>query len=462
VADTGATKFISSQTADFLDIDYGSKVWLTGVGSNSENSNNSDPDAVCIPEDLFKRTNKVNNKVKNGNKASAVYGFYGTLKTNVWGLTTGIFFAELPVARLISVSECCTLGWSFGFGKDGGEATNEYTGQVVPVALKDGLYRLDCTNFVVPPACAFLGADVPEEELDSFECVEVEEEAGGIEAESKVNEAETKENAEKTGAEEKPKRTARISALERHRRMGHLWFPGQKLKVPCLECLRAKTGAGKKSGPKVKSSQHRQRMPLASYSVDYYGPFPVESLSGKVILFGGICEYSGDAFVRALTARNEAGDVLVEQGKAVNAGTNRQIVRHFRSDNDSALLSESVKKLLEDANLEHSFGVPYCSTQNPVVERFWRTLGDAMRACMVHCDPRLWDFCASDTIHAWQRRPKQKEGHPLHGLAPNAVKKSLRSVAASLCGSSLYPQLRLKTFCILACAYSSQPTELPK
>ena len=211
IADSGATVFCSRERGDFSSI-TDRRVRLKGIAAAAE----------------------------------APVAFYGTLKTNLWGLKHGVYYEHLPLRRVISVAQCTRAGWRFELGA--GESAAFREDEKIDVREENGLYSVpfergelfrSANADALPEAVFNLGAE-------PGDCVAVCGEAGGGAAGTKK------------------------LALALHKARGHFGPHHGR----CAQCLEAKSGAGKASAPKTLDGAYRQKFPMGSMSLDFYGPFP--------------------------------------------------------------------------------------------------------------------------------------------------------------------------------------------
>ena len=71
-----------------------------------------------------------------------------------------------------------------------------------------------------------------------------------------------------------------------------------------------------------------------------------------------------------------------------------KVVHAIRTDNDTVFRSREWGLMLEKLDVKEVHSVPYTPQMNGCVERFMRTLGEALRANLNGVDKRLYCYAA--------------------------------------------------------------------
>lgn len=193
-------------------------------------------------------------------------------------------------------------------------------------------------------------------------------------------------------------------ALSMHRRFGHFYIPG--LCVDCPECSLSKT---KDCGPKHQSERPIYTVPKAfldQVDWDFCGPFETASIDGNRWILSGVDVYTKWVETFTLGYKSECADALERFCRRVG----QPLV--CRSDNAPEFKGEKSKWRVfcndQKPKIRYDYSAPYEPQENGVVERWNRTMGDAIRANLQGVDPRLWDYCAKYCSYVWVRVPRRK------------------------------------------------------
>ena len=84
-----------------------------------------------------------------------------------------------------------------------------------------------------------------------------------------------------------------------------------------------------------------------------------------------------------------------------------KVVWFLRRDNEPVLSSESMTHTLQSLRVADAPMTPHSPECNGTVERFMRSLWDAVRSILAGgVDPVLWDYAAEFAGDTWDRLPK--------------------------------------------------------
>ena len=214
-------------------------------------------------------------------------------------------------------------------------------------------------------------------------------------------------------------------ALALHRAAGHMYVPG--VSVQCEDCLATK--GGRTGHAQHRDAGHVPEQPLQQLNLDFYGKL-TPSFDNNVFCLVIICDISSFVWIYPIKTKDAVVDTVrklicdLRASDGVNLAD--KVVKVVRCDNEPVLRSESYRSMLSGLAVHEAHSTPYAPSQNGVVERFMRTLGENLRANMRGVDPRLWDHCARYLSFVWNRIPKIKYARAPHfnGLAPIDAKNS--------------------------------------
>ena len=404
VLDSGASCCVSAELSDFANIDWHAKIPLRGLSAQS-------------------------------------VGYMGVLNPNALGLREAVYFPALPVRRLLSLSKLCGIGWAVTFSEKGATGKNAQTGQSFEVGMVRGLYEGDVGDFRSGTAAE----NHPEHALLA--------EAENSSTARTPLPAPPRENefwhgnfvflnpdppfylSEDAAAAEQCWLTRPSTDHDRHQRNMHLSHPLiRHTSTHCCERQAGKSGTGKSRGPDYKPAEVRALLPLQKLQCDYYGTFAATSLAKNTILFAAICEISGFCWTALLRAKSDAAGELRRFVEKMNRPNRSPLIDSIRSDNEPVLLGREFQKMVrETLGLDHTSGPPYHPTSNSTIERFFRTLGDALRAALVGVDPRTWDYASEHFGWLFNRRPRTGDGE-FQRIQPVALMRALVSLRAGKLG----------------------------
>lgn len=336
----------------------------------------------------------VSGKVNGGRPV----GYLGEMKENRLGIRPAVYYPHLPVKRIVGTKILNSLLW--GIHLLPGEGTSHIQSYLDPA---DIMYLTEGERGL--PALM-----------------------GPLFGKRKIAKRQLQFGVLQRGGEKKTEQNpdahtlvAATNKLQRHRRRAHLHIPGEK--VRCGECDAAK---GEKIGSQEvrPPAEHPQHGPLSQCNVDFYGPMPLESVRGNKLLFVVICDAIPFVWVFGVRRRSECVSImknLIGSVRALDGKTlTDKIIYAVRSDNDSVFRSAEWDRELRKLGVEPMHSVPYNPTQNGVVERFMRTLGQNLRACLFFVDKRL--FCYAGEFIAWTWNRTERAMYPrfpeLNGKAP--------------------------------------------
>lgn len=191
------------------------------------------------------------------------------------------------------------------------------------------------------------------------------------------------------------------------------WFPKmtrfiKKYVGSCLECAYGKGEYGKPSGelhPIPKPST-----PMETVHIDHLGPFSRTTKGYQYVLM------IVDSFTKFLIARptrtiNSVETVTVLRDMFSLFGFPKKII----SDRNLAFTSRVFKEFATNYNIRHTLNAIACPRANGQVERYNRTLLDAMRTRTK--DPNMWTECLPDVIWGINNTINESLGyHPFEVL----------------------------------------------
>ena len=285
ILDSGCSTHISGLKSDFFELDSEPTIRITGVDGD------------------------VN--------AGKPVGIVGKMWPNNLGIQHAIFLPSFGRKRLISTTNLVTDGWQIIFSEN--SKARHKDGRVMQITVGDNLPTVEfkflrdkCnllnagemqrndllaarTNIVWPKEPSRNGTgrlhnNVNLADLQAMDDKEheVEEQLPKVMVDEPVN-----------GRPRMP-RLKVDAALDLHRRLGHLYVPGNE-NVNCPECALSK--GGRKPVVKVRGREYLSKDPLEQLNVDFYGPIRTKSRKGKKIIFVAICDSSGLLLVKPLKTR---------------------------------------------------------------------------------------------------------------------------------------------------------------
>lgn len=187
------------------------------------------------------------------------------------------------------------------------------------------------------------------------------------------------------------------------------WFPKmtrfiKKYVTSCLECAYGKGEYGKPSGelhPIPKPST-----PMVTLHIDHLGPFSKTNKGYQYILM------IVDAFSKFLIARpsrtiNSIETIIILKDMFSLFGYPHRVI----SDRNLAFTSRVFKEFMQEHQIHHTLNAIACPRANGQVERYNRTLLDAMRTR--NKDPNMWTECLYDVVWGMNNTLNESLGyHP--------------------------------------------------
>ena len=338
----------------------------------------------------------------------APVAYVGTWKQNNLGIKAALFFDRLPkvVGRIISTTILRSLGWDVHFlsGRQSFMHRSISDEKIPIVHLSSS--GLPCANFDFNKP-----SDVRMHWTEGLGG-QLDEEKGGL---------------------------VLLSQLEKHRRVGHLSIPGQKLRQKCEECDLAK--GAKSSFSKERHDKYKKNEPLQQLNCDFYGPLTPESIRGYKLILVFICDAISFVWAEPVRHRSECVEIvkkLIEKVRAEDGkDLHEKVVHIIRSDNDPVFRSTSWNDTLRALGVTVTHSVPYCPQQNGVVERFMKTIGLNLRAILLYVDGRLWRYAIVYLCMSWNAIARNYPRAPTYdGKTPTEARK-LRGVDEKDFGTTL-------------------------
>ena len=280
---------------------------------------------------------------------------FGKFKPNSAGLGAGLYHPDLKHLLVSVRGSIREEGKEFHFAASGQAMTDPETGEVWEVKEKDGIFKMDV----------------------SFS--EVRDGEG-----LSIYESESGASANLTAGER----------LRKHQRFAHFYIPG--LKVKCPECSVAK---GAKEGHRSERPDHcKPRAFLDQVDFDFVGPWQLSHLD-NVQCLNCVETYTGWKESYPCKKRSECGDLLERFNRTVG------VPKTIRSDNAQEFKGANTKWRLvaSQRGINVFYSPPYTPQENGVVERYNRTHGDGIRACLVGVDKGLWDWAAKYVTYVHNR-----------------------------------------------------------
>jgi hypothetical protein len=216
-----------------------------------------------------------------------------------------------------------------------------------------------------------------------------------------------------------------VTALEAHRRRGHINIPG--VKVDCPECNLAK--GRKASVLKKRKEKYFISIPLYQLDVDFMGPINPASIRGYSYMFVAIDLAISHPFVFGCVLKSDCYDKIRELVNGLRASDSMslsdKVVFKVRSDNEFVFTKGPWKRALLDLKIEETHSVPYTPQQNGGAERYMSTQKSGVRAMLVGCDIRLWCYGYEYFAQIWVTiaRAKYPRAPQFNGMSPAEARK---------------------------------------
>lgn len=375
----------------------------------------------------------------------------GRLRENRLGIESGVFFAGLPVDRLVSGPVLNELGWSYLLPRTdlhqipkSADSSNDFsknnegetTGELICHEANDshakvwrGLESVSVVNErgQIPIIHDVFGGNTP---VSVYMCADIE---GATCLATKI-----------TG-----KRT--------HQRACHFQIPGAPTKpCSCEECLLTK--APRAPRRRARPEKYKAKQPLYLLAADFFGKIRPVSIRGHNFVFVTKCDACKWGCGVPITNKAEAPSVIrrvVEQLRKMCACAREiVIVQVVHTDNEPILRGKTWAETLASLQIFESHSVPYVPTMNSQIERWIRTIKDSLRAVLAFVDKRLWCFAVEHVTHIWTLLPRLQNDGTVR--APADVLRELAPM--SLQGSAAAKLEHARRFGCL-CFFKIYPTE---
>jgi thymidine kinase len=197
-----------------------------------------------------------------------------------------------------------------------------------------------------------------------------------------------------------------------HERLCHFWNSSIRIPDNCKSCKMHK--GQKPSHAKERPPEFKPKRYLESVHMDLVGPFPAALGGGaEKYMFVAVDDLTNYLFVTGIRRKDDAHLALEEMFTHFGRRPER-----IRTDNGGEWETEEFKLLVnppddDKKKIVHERSPPYEPESNGKVERNNRSLGDATRATVEGCDPRLWLYAAVVSAYVFNRLPRRNADSPL-------------------------------------------------
>lgn len=330
-----------------------------------------------------------------GATGSSNNGRIGILRENILGLKTGIFYPDLQVERLVSTPILNSMGWTCILSATNSSSQFSSASTSSSTTIDQDSRGILRRGTVEIPVINRKGA------LPYVENV--------FEDKSKVDPV-----------------TCFVTKVRLHQRRCHFHVAGSR---PCIceECLLAK--APKKSHPSVRSEHYKSKIPFNALSVDFFGRITPTSVRGHKFGFLGKDDASKFGFGIPIPFKASGPSCLESIVRQLRLYTGKHdLVRYVRSDNEPVLKGETWSETLIKLLIVETHSPPYTPQMNAQIERFVRSIKDAIRAVLTFVDKTLWCYALEHVVHIWNLIPR---------LQNDGTAKAPTDVLNSLCANSM-------------------------
>lgn len=174
-----------------------------------------------------------------------------------------------------------------------------------------------------------------------------------------------------------------------HKISKDFWFPKMKRFVKkyvrsCLECAYSKEPTGPKEG--LLNSIHKVNKPFDTVHVDHLGPF-VKSNKGNSYLLVLVDGYTKFCLLKPLRNLKSSLTVRALDDIFTTFGYPNRMI----SDQGSSFTSKDFKRFCDDSKVKHILNAVASPRANGQVERYNRTVLDALTAYTDKLGEKLWD-----------------------------------------------------------------------
>lgn len=167
------------------------------------------------------------------------------------------------------------------------------------------------------------------------------------------------------------------------------WFPKMRTFIgkyvsSCLECSYAKSSGGKRPG--LLHPIEKVNVPFDTLHADHVGPF-VRSYKGNMFILVLIDAFTKYIFLKAVRNTKSSTTVKVFKDYFGLFGVPKRVI----TDRGSSFTSDTFTKFMREKNIKHVLNAVSTPRANGQVERYNKTLVDALTAKSVGTAENRWD-----------------------------------------------------------------------
>ena len=367
----------------------------------------------------------IRDKVRIRGVAGVSFGYRGVLKPTIFGRRiSAVYYRDLPVPALISVSKLVSQGWAVTFSPEGAHASHAISGALVKFFDNDGLPCI--SSLVTETSCGFSYSTI-DDESKVFSVEQLVKTLSPSVRKAIV----VKSRKRRRGGANSVK--VQLDRLLQHWRNAHIHCDHHK--IDCMDCKQAKFRSV--GADKISSKAQRVNPALLLFSTDFFCPVLPASYRGSVVVMLFVCNSSQYTVVRCLKSKSFAPQALEsflleirsKCGADICSGatTTDLVACGLRSDNEETLKSKAMQEMCLRYSVAHTFSVPYMPWTNSHAERAVQSLKNALRSTMMHVDPRVWDYGLKFVAHAWNLTPRMNKANGTRRAPLEAVNRKCKN-----------------------------------
>ena len=187
-----------------------------------------------------------------------------------------------------------------------------------------------------------------------------------------------------------------VTKVREHERRAHFWDPSKRgVRCDACDANKGQSKTHKNARPEYFAASKKGE----SVHFDHVGPMEVVSTGGSIWVLNCVDDYDG--WVESYPSKKKT-DAAAALEEFIDKHGKPEIVRTDR-DPTFAAPENSWVKTAQKHGIKTLYSFPHTPQQNGKIERYNRTLTDAIRTATFGVDKQLWRFAAKYVAYTWNR-----------------------------------------------------------